>query len=182
MGRGKVWVSDMSENVKKELASWIRTFLFSVLLVVFSNSYLIVNARVPTGSMESTVMTGDRILALRTSYWFDSPEHGDVIVFYAPDEPETLYLKRVIGTGGDEVVIENGEVYLNGELLDEPYLEEETHGSFGSYTVPEGHYFMMGDNRNGSIDSRHWNNAFVEESEIVGKAQFSYYKEFKWLS
>lgn len=178
----RIRVNCMSETVKKEIISWVKTFVCAIALAAFANTFLIVNAKVPTGSMESTIMPGDRILALRTSYWFDSPEHGDIIVFRYPDDPEILYLKRVIGTGGDEIVIENGEVYLNGTLLDEPYLKEEAYGSFGPYTVPEGYYFAMGDNRNSSEDSRYWENTYIEEDEILGKVQFSYYQEFRWLS
>ncbi|MFI3175745.1 MAG: signal peptidase I [Bacillota bacterium] len=172
----------MSETIKKEILSWVKTFIFAIVLAAFANTFLIVNAKVPTGSMENTIMPGDRILALRTSYWFDSPEHGDIIVFRYPDDPEILYLKRVIGTGGDEILIENGEVYLNGVLLNEPYLKEEAYGSFGPYVVPEGFYFAMGDNRNSSEDSRYWDNTYIEEDEILGKVQFSYYQQFRWLS
>ncbi len=172
----------MSEAAKREIRSWVSAIILGCLLALFSNTFLVVHAKVPTGSMESTVMTGDRIVALRTSYWFDSPEQGDVIVFYCPDEPETLYLKRVIGTGGDEIIIEDGNVYINGILLDEPYLNEKAYGDFGPYSVPLDHYFAMGDNRNSSIDSRVWENTYIEEDAILAKAQFSYYKEFRWLS
>ena len=169
--------------MKAEIISWIKTIALAVLLAVIVDTVFIVNASVPTGSMENTIMTNDRILALRTSYWFSSPERGEIVVFRYPDDPsgDTLFVKRVIGVGGDTVEVRNDEVLVNGEVLDEPYIREQTEGNFGPYTVPEGHYFMMGDNRNQSLDSRYWTNTYVPEDEILGKVVLRYYKGFKWL-
>lgn len=174
----------MSSTVTKEIFSWIKTIALAVILAGLVNSFLIVNAEVPTGSMESTIMTGDRILAMRTSYWFSDPEAGDVAVFRYPDDPtgETLYVKRIIGVGGDVITVEGGDVFVNGEVLVEPYINEITEGDFGPYTVPENMYFMMGDNRNRSEDSRYWENQFVEEDQILGKVVLRYYKGFKWIN
>lgn len=174
----------MSNTVKKEVFSWVKTILLAAILAGAVNSFLIVNAEVPTGSMENTIMTGDRILALRTSYWFGEPERGDITVFRYPDDPtgNTLYVKRIIGEPGDTVQVEDGEVFVNGETLEEDYIAEITEGDFGPYTVPEGCYFMMGDNRNHSVDSRFWENKFVEKDEILGKVVLRYYKGFKWIS
>ena len=174
----------MSSTVKTEVISWIKTILLAAVLAGAVNSFLIVNAEVPTGSMENTIMTGDRILALRTSYWFDEPEAGDITVFHYPDDPtgKTLYVKRIIGTEGDVVEVKDGEVYVNGEVLAEDYIAETTVGDYGPYLVPEDSYFMMGDNRNHSLDSRFWDNKFVHEDEILGKVVLRYYKGFKWIS
>lgn len=173
----------LREKVTKEIVSWVKTILMAMVLAFFVTHVLIVNAVVPTGSMENTIMTGDRILALRTSYWFDSPERGDVAVFRYPDDPEQkiLYVKRVIGVGGDTVEIKDGDVYVNDVLQEEPYIKEVTEGSFGPYEVPEGCYFMMGDNRNRSLDARYWENQFVEEDAILGKAVLRYYKGLKLI-
>ena len=134
--------------------------------------------------MENTIMAGDRILALRTSYWFDEPEAGDIAVFRYPDDEtgKTLYVKRIIGTPGDTVEMSNGTVYVNGKALQEDYIAEVTQGSYGPYVVPDGCYFMMGDNRNHSQDSRFWRNQYVEKDEILGKVVLRYYKGFKWIS
>ena len=107
----------MSTTVKKEVISWVKTILLAAVLAGLVNSFLIVNAEVPTGSMENTIMAGDRILALRTSYWFDEPEAGDIVVFRYPDDEtgKTLYVKRIIGTPGDTVEMSNGTVYVNGK-------------------------------------------------------------------
>lgn len=170
-------------SLKQELISWAQTIVFAVILAFVVNSFLVVNAKVPTGSMENTVMTGDRILAWRGSYWFSDPEKGDIIVFKYPDDPtgETLYLKRIIGTSGDTVYIQDGDVYVNDIVIDEPYIKDMTFGNFGPYTVPDGHSFVMGDNRNSSEDSRYWQNTYVEDNEILGKVVFRYFKEFAWL-
>lgn len=174
----------MSSTVKTEIISWVKTILLAAVLAGLVNSFLIVNAQVPTGSMENTIMAGDRILALRTSYWFGEPERGDVTVFRYPDDPSgnTLYVKRIIGESGDMVWGEDGEIYVNGDILTEDYIAEETYGDFGPYIVPDGCYFMMGDNRNHSLDSRYWENKFVAEDEILGKVVLRYYKGFKWIS
>ncbi len=174
----------MSSTVKTEAIGWIKTILLAAVLAALVNSFLIVNAEVPTGSMENTIMTGDRILALRTSYWFDEPEAGDIVVFRYPDDEtgETLYVKRIIGTPGDTVEVTDGTVFVNGEALREDYIAELTLGEYGPYVVPEGCYFMMGDNRNHSLDSRFWQNQFVEKDAILGKVVLRYYKGFKWLS
>lgn len=174
----------MSSTVKKEVISWVKTILLAVVLAGFVNSFLIVNAQVPTGSMENTIMTGDRILALRMSYWFHAPEAEDIVVFRYPDDEtgKTLYVKRIIGTPGDTVEVADGEVYVNGKALREDYIAETTQGDYGPYTVPQGCYFMMGDNRNHSQDSRFWTNQFVKEDEILGKVVLRYYKGFKLIS
>ncbi len=168
----------------KEVVSWVKTIVIALVLALFVDSVLIVNATVPTGSMENTIMTGDRLLALRTAYWFREPEAGDIVIFKFPDDPtgKTLYVKRIIGTEGDTIEINNGEVKVNGMVLDEPYIKEKTEGKYGPVTVPEGCYFMMGDNRNRSVDSRFWDNTFVREDQILGKAVLKYYKGVELIS
>jgi len=168
----------MNRRVKRELISWTKTMILALVLAGIINNVLIVNAQIPTESMENTIMAGDRVVALRTSYWFDRPERGDIVVFRAPDdfEHETLYVKRVIGVGGDEIYIHDGNVYLNGEAIVEPYIRNTTDGEFGPYNVPVGSYFMMGDNRNNSLDSRMWRDQYVEMHEVLGKVVFRYYK------
>lgn len=174
----------MSSTVKKEVISWIKTIILALILAGAVNSFLIVNAEVPTGSMENTIMAGDRILALRTSYWFEEPQAGDVAIFRYPDDPtgKTLYVKRIIGAEGDTVEVKDGLVFVNGEVLQEEYLAEVPYGDFGPVIVPEESYFMMGDNRNHSLDSRFWDDPFVQEEEVLGKVVLRYYKGFKWIS
>ena len=170
----------MTGKAKQEVISWIKTIIMAVVIALFINFAVIVNAEVPTGSMENTIMAGDRVIALRLSYLFGSPERGDVAIFKYPDAPDgetVLYVKRVIGLPGDTVEIMDGNVYINGEVLEEDYIKETTMGDFGPYEVPEDCYFMMGDNRNNSQDSRFWENKFVEEDDMLGKVLFKYYKK-----
>ena len=157
-------------------------FYVGILIAAFVIwRFLLLNAQVPTASMENTIMSGTRIMGLRCAYWFSDPERGDVVVFYAPDHPDTLYVKRVIGLPGDTVEVIDGQTYLNGEALKEDYLPEPMKGDYGPYHVPEGAYFMMGDNRNHSADAREWVKTYVYKDAIIGKAYFSYWPKLKWI-
>ena len=164
---------------KRELLSWILTFAFAIGAALFLKNFIIINATVPTGSMENTIMPGDDLLGLRTAYLFKDPQRGDIIIFKFPDDESQKFIKRIIGLPGDLVQIEDGKVYINGSTtsLEEPYLKEEWTRNTGpfEFVVPEGCYFVMGDNRNDSLDSRYWDNPFVTEDEIIGKAEFIYY-------
>ncbi len=168
---------------KSEIISWIKTIALSILIAFFIDSFIIVNATVPTGSMENTIMPGDRIIALRLTYYFNSPERGDIAVFKYPDDESVLYVKRVIGLPGETIDIRDGKVYINNsdEPLDDSFVKDTPIGDFGTYEVPEGCYFMLGDNRNNSVDSRFWVNKFVEEDKILGKVYIKYYKGFEVL-
>lgn len=174
----------MSTEGKNEIISWIKTIAMAVVIAVLINSFVIVNATVPTGSMENTIMPGDRIIALRLTYYVSSPERGDIVVFRYPDDESVLYVKRVIGLPGETVEVKDGEVYINNSdtPLDDSFVKEQPVGDFGPYEVPEGCYFMMGDNRNNSQDSRYWVNKYVEEDKILGKVYFKYYKGFEFLN
>lgn len=164
---------------RRELISWILTFAAAIAAALFIKNYLIINADVPTGSMENTIMAGDRFIGNRLSYIFSKPERGDIIVFKYPDNEEETYVKRVIGLPGETVVIEDGKIYIDGskEPLKEDYLKEEWTAATGPYTfeVPEDSYFVMGDNRNDSWDARYWTNTYVGEEKILGKAIFIYW-------
>ena len=174
----------MSKEGKNEIISWIKTIAMAVVIAVLINSFVIVNATVPTGSMENTIMPGDRIIALRLTYYVSSPERGDIVVFRYPDDESVLYVKRVIGLPGETVEVKDGEVYINNSdtPLDDSFVKEQPVGDFGPYEVPEGCYFMMGDNRKNSQDSRYWVNKYVEEDKILGKVYFKYYKGFEFLN
>jgi len=177
--------NENKENKGKasEVLSWVKTILFAVVIAFLINSFVIVNATVPTGSMENTIMPHDRILALRTTYYFSQPQRGDIVVFRYPDDESTLYVKRVIGLPGETVAVKAGKVYINGSStpLDDSFVKEKPVGDFGPYEVPQGSYFMMGDNRNNSLDSRFWVNKFVKKDKILGKVYIKYYKGFKML-
>lgn len=164
---------------KKEIISWIQIIVAAVVIALFLNNVIIANSRVPTGSMENTIMSKSRVIGSRLAYLNSDPERGDVVIFKFPDDPEQkiYYVKRVIGLPGETVNVIDGKVYINDSdtPLDEPYLPEPMEGSYGPYTVPEGCYFMMGDNRNNSLDARFWKNQFVPKKKIMAKVLFSYY-------
>jgi len=173
----------MSESTGKEVWSWVKTIVFAVVLAWGVNHILVVNAVVPTGSMENVIMPKDRIMANRLAYKGDEPERGDIVVFHYPDDPteKTLYVKRVLGLPRETLEVKEGKVYINGSdtPLVEPYLKEEAIGNFGPYVVGEDSYFMMGDNRNNSLDSRFWENTFVKKEKILGKVMFRYFPGIK---
>ena len=172
----------MTPYVKKEIISWIKTILFAVAFALFITKIVIVNAHVPTSSMNHTIPNPSRVVAFRLQYLFSKPQRYDVVVFKFPDNEEQLFVKRIIGLPGETVEIRQGKVYINGSdtPLPDDFTAEPPHSlDNGPYEVPEGHYFMMGDNRNSSDDSRRWNNTYVAEKKILGKVIFCYYPELK---
>lgn len=166
-----------NETPLQKLLSWVQTIVMAVVIAVVVNCFLIVNAVIPTGSMISTINIGDRVIANRLAYLFGEVERGDIIIFDAPDEPDMLYVKRVIGLPGDTVVVKDNRVLVNGTALQEPYILEDTRGDWGPYHVPEDSYFCMGDNRNSSADSRYWHNTYVPKDSIKGKVFMRYYSK-----
>lgn len=178
----------MSDKAKKEILSWVQTIVLAIIIALFINNFLIVNASVPTGSMENIIMPKDRIVAFRLAYLFDEPQRGDIVVFKFPDDESVLYVKRVIGLPGEKVEIKNGGVYINGNLLEEDYIKEPMYTNMrwpedkAYYEVPEDAYFMMGDNRNYSEDSRFWQNTFVYKEKMLGKVFVKYYPRIEWMA
>ena len=170
-----------AKSLVREILEWVGVIAAAVLISLSINSFLIVNATVPSSSMETTIMANDRIIGNRLSYLFGDPARGDIIIFKNPDDESVLYIKRLIGLPGERVEVRNSTVFINGDPLDEPYLNVETLGEFGPYVVPEGAYFMMGDNRNDSADSRYWKNTYLYRDGIVGKALFRYWPKVSAL-
>ncbi|MCR5703762.1 MAG: signal peptidase I [Eubacterium sp.] len=125
---------------KKEIISWIKIIVFAIAMALFINEFIIINANVPSGSMENTIIPGDRMVGLRVSYWFNSPKRGDIVIFNNPeyvegDSPEDskFYVKRAIGLPGEKVKIKDAKVYINDskEPLEEGYLKEEWYKNAG---------------------------------------------------
>ena len=161
----------------KELLQWAAAIALAAAVAIIADNFLIVNAQIPSGSMEATIMPGDRIIRKRLSYPFSDPQRLDVIIFRYPDDESQLFIKRIIGLPGETVEIIDGRIYIDGsdEPLEDVETKEPTAGTFGPYKVPEDSYFVMGDNRNNSLDSRFWTNTFVSRDEILGKAVFRYW-------
>ena len=133
-----------------EILSWVEVIVVAVVLALLIDGFIIINATVPSGSMEKTIMTGDRVLGTRFAYWFSEPKRGDIVVFRYPiDEAKgkkTKFIKRIIGLPGETVTITDGVVYINGEALEENYINgtwtQENDGF--EFNVPEDHYLMLG--------------------------------------
>ena len=182
-------VNNVKKNgVVKEIISWAIIIVLAFIIGNCLNKYVLLKAVIPSGSMENTLQIKDRVFGFRLAYLFSEPERGDVVMFDYPDDESVLYVKRVIGLPGETVEIIDGKVYIwndeEGEdktLLEEPYLKETPTGSYGVFHVPEGCYFMLGDNRNNSWDSRKWENKYVSRDKIQCKAWFRYKPSFAWI-
>ena len=174
---------EKQETIGQEILSYIKILAVAVIVAFLFTRFIIVNAQVPSGSMENTILTGDRLIGFRLAYLFHEPERGDIVIFKYPDDESQLFIKRLIGLPGDTVEIKNGKVFINGEEDEEAnsHVPETPTGNYGPYVVPEGCYFMLGDNREHSKDSRFWSNTFVTYDEIVGKAIIRYYPSIKVL-
>ncbi|MCD8111087.1 MAG: signal peptidase I [Clostridiales bacterium] len=163
-------------DIKKAVAKTILKGLcliggIAAVIIVIFYAVLMLN-QIPSSSMETTVMTGDVVISTR--YNAKDIERYDIMVFRLPDDPDTFYIKRVIGFPGETITVENGNVYADGVLLDDSFVNGEMDGSGdGIYVVPEGCYFMMGDNRNNSYDSRFWKgeNQYIPLENFVAKAK-----------
>lgn len=157
------------KTILREIGPMVIVFLTVFLL----SRTVFLFATIPTASMVPTLQNPCWVLSLRTAYWFDSPEQGDIVLFQRDNGEEVVYAKRVIGMPGDTIEICGGVTYINGNVYEEDYLAETPEAlNFGPYVVPDDHYFMMGDNRNNSQDSRYWEEHFVSEDNVLSKVVF----------
>lgn len=198
-------MTDKKKEIIKEIFSWIKVIVLAFVVALLLNKFVIVNANVPTGSMESTIQPDDRLIGFRLAYLFGEPQRGDIIIFEYPVSPDEIYIKRIIALPGETMEIKQSKVYINGSEtpLSEPYLKEEwiVENDGLVLTIPEDHYFVMGDNRNNSLDGRYWATqavmnemastledavekkyCFVSKDAILGKAIFRYYPSLSKLS
>jgi signal peptidase I len=161
-----------TEVVVREL---IETLLLTFFIFFLVNG-LIGRYRIEGTSMNPTLADGQYLLINNLSYYLSEPQRGEIIVFHHPTSELNL-IKRVIGLPGDHVVIENGTVSVNGQVLTEPYIASAP-SYRGQWTVPEGNYFVLGDNRNQSSDSHTW--SFLPRDHIVGRADIIYWPFPDW--
>ncbi len=171
---------------------WFDSLLIAFVLAMFIRTFFFQAFRIPSGSMRLTLIEGDKLIVNKLHYGakvpfsqkrllgFSEPEIGDVIVFIYPEDPKRDFIKRLIAKGGDEVEIKFGDIYINGELVENSFIKNTYYYNRGSYglagqkvKVPEGHYFTLGDNSGSSSDSRYW--GFVPENNIIGKASIIYW-------
>jgi signal peptidase I len=158
----------------------VREVVETVILTLFI--FWMVNTvtgrfRIEGHSMDPTLGEGQYVLINKLAYYLDQPERGDIIVLEFPNDHSRDFIKRIIGLPGDHVVIDDQQVTVNGVVLDEPYIKAPPNYS-GTWDVPEGNYFVLGDNRNNSHDSHSW--SFLPEDDIVGKAWLIYWGPSDW--
>jgi len=183
---------------KSTAREYFESICVAVILALFVRTFIVQAFKIPTGSMENNLLIGDHLLVNKFVFAptmtgieeallpIDPIRRGDIIVFKYPEDPERDFIKRTIGLPGETVELRNKKVYIDGKLLDEPYVHylfppsegDESHDfdlrvQYGPVTVPGGHYFMMGDNRDNSQDSRYW--GFLPRDYIKGKALFVYF-------
>jgi signal peptidase I len=177
-------------SAKDTANEWIKSILIALVLALLTRATVVQAFRIPTGSMEQTLLEGDFLLANRFLYGSKipftdlrlpavrDPKRGDIIIFKHPTEGKD-FIKRCVALAGDKVEIQNDVLYVNGAAVEEPYKKLSTFGgslaNYGPIIVPEGHIFMMGDNRHNSYDSRSWGP--LDEKYIKGKAMVIY---FSW--
>lgn len=167
----------MAEAVRRELREWIKALAIAVCLAWVLRTVLVQPYRVEGPSMEASLHDTERLFINRLVYRFRSPERGNVVVIELPNEDITI-IKRIIGLPGETIEIRDGTVFIDGEPLVEPYLDQPTLDIYDPLVIPENHYFVMGDNRSNSRDSRSLSIGFVPESNIKGQAVIVYWPPF----
>ena len=170
---------DKNKKKKSSLREMVEVIVTALVLAFLIKTFVVGNFWIPSESMVPTIEVNDKVIVTNFSYWFEGPKRGDVIVFRYPLDTKKDYIKRCIGLPGETVEFRDSKLYVNGQLVEEPYLPEGlVFEDFGPIEVPEGQYFMCGDNRNHSSDSRVW--GFVEKRLIIGKAQVIYWPFDRW--
>ena len=182
-------------KMKSTLRDYLESIAFALILALLIRTFVVQAFKIPSGSMMPTLQIGDQILVNRLAYGlrlpiigdylirFDAPRRGDVVVFVFPNDRSKDFIKRVVAVAGDMVEIRGTNVYLNGERIEDPHAYFDGGGAahsqpphrldFGPVRVPEGHFFVMGDNRDHSYDSRFW--GFVDSRDVLGKAFVIYW-------
>lgn len=163
-------------NWKRFFLDIVETLVLAVVLFVGINA-VSARVRVDGFSMRPTLEDGEFVLVSKLSYMFGEFERGDIIVFHFPLNPEEELVKRIMGLPGDQIVVRDNQVYLNGQLLSENYIAQAPLYS-GEWTVPEGQLFVLGDNRNNSNDSKDW--GLLPQENVVGKAILIYWPPPMW--
>jgi signal peptidase I len=173
---------DTKKKVLREIKEWSRSLLWGAIFVYFFTSYVFKAYKVEGRSMQHLLQNGERIFVNRLIYRLDDIERGDIVVFYHPAEPKDFFIKRVLGLPGETIDVRRGKIFVNNHPIDDhfvpPYFRSRE--NVKSMMIPIGHYFVSGDHRNQSYDSRAWANEpdkspFVPEQYIMGRASFRYW-------
>ena len=167
--------TSLGTRIADEFIAWLKTLasaaVYATLIVTFGFQV----ARVEGQSMAPTLEDQDRLIVNKLAYRIGEPQVGDIVMLYYPNNPSKSFVKRVIGAEGEQVRIVDGKVYRNDVLVDDAFVPEEfrSHDDWGPQVIPEGYYFVMGDHRNNSSDSRHW--GFVPKKYIIGRVQLRWW-------
>ena len=170
-------------SLGEEAKDWVISIVVAVVLAFFIRQFIVELYIVDGPSMRPTLQSQERLVVNKFIYRFRAPEKGEVLVFRYPRDPSRDFIKRVIATPGDTIEIRGGHVFVNDQLLNEPYILDTTRSEYPKATVPEGTIFVMGDNRNNSEDSRFADVGFVPYELIKGKAMMVFWpvSQFKAL-
>lgn len=172
----------MSRKNRKKKLEWVellKAIAIAVILAVIVKSFVLSTSIVEGESMEPTLVDGERIIYNKFVYLFGSPERGDVVIIKRPFKN---YVKRIIALPGEKVEMKNHVLYIDDHPSEQLYLSDDADqhtGNFGPYSIPTDHYFVLGDNRAISKDSRN-GLGFIEENEIIGKSEFIYFPINEW--
>ncbi|HOW56906.1 MAG TPA: signal peptidase I [Smithellaceae bacterium] len=183
------------DKIKGKVKEYAEAIIIAILIAVVIRTFIIAAYKIPSGSMKPTLLIGDHLMVNKFIYGVKipyfrktiipvtDPERGDIIVFIYPQDRSKDYIKRVIGKGGDKIEIKNKKIFLNGKEYSDGvgvYSDSKIYpaainerDNFGPVTVPQGHLFVMGDNRDESMDSRFW--GFVDLKDVEGKALIIYW-------
>jgi signal peptidase I len=165
-------------QARSVLLEFVETVVFTLLIYAFVRHFLFENYRVVGYSMVATLEDNQVLVVNKLGYRLHDPQRGDIIVFRDPHTPNRKLIKRVIGLPGETVEIQQGQVFINGQPLEEPYIQNPGYYSSPPTQIPDGQYFVLGDNRNNSSDSHSWGT--LERDLIVGKAWLSYWPPRLW--
>ncbi len=160
---------------KSRVREYVEALIIAGALAAFIITFVAQSYLVQGSSMEPTLVDGQRLLVDKLTYRLREPRRGEIIVFHYPADPRRKFIKRVIGVPGDEVLIAGQRLILNGKPVQEPYVLGPMRGVFGPVTVPDGHVFVLGDNRNNSDDSRYPDVGPVPLDLVVGLARLAYW-------
>jgi signal peptidase I len=165
-------------RARSALRELVETLLFTLLIYVLVRSFLFENYRVVGQSMVPTLENDQFLVVNKLGYRLHTPQRGDIIVFRDPRNPDRKLIKRVIGLPGETLEIQEGQVFIDREQLEEPYIQNLGRYSQAATPIPDGNYYVLGDNRNNSSDSHNWGTLVREK--IVGEAWLTYWPPALW--
>ena len=182
----------LTTQQKRIIREWVESIVIAFILAMFIRTFFIQAFKIPSGSMRMTLIEGDRLLVNKLRYGakvpftstrlpgFGEPQRGDILVFVYPEDRKRDFIKRLIAKGGETVEIRYGDIYINDKLIEDPLINNTYYYNRGSYgeigrkvKVPEGYYFVLGDNSASSHDSRFW--GFVPKEDVIGRAELIYW-------